>query len=312
MRKTTCAFQNAMTATQKTEAAESRSSALSKQLPELAGWMPSIAETTASVDARTASMLAAIFDQAPLRNGEALPPAWHWAFFIEPALQRDIGADGHPKKGSFLPPVQLPRRMFAGAYIQFHGPLIVGHSYRRRSEVTSINVKEGRSGKLVFVKVLHAISDDAGVMRLTEEQDIVYRDSERGTQKAQPAPSEVKAWTWADEFKADPVMLFRYSAVTFNGHRIHYDYPYVTEEEGYPNLVVHGPLLATLMLESLREKLPRKEVAAFRFAGKSPVFAGQQFNVAGKVESGSNAAELAILGGGYTAMTGQATLRSTM
>lgn len=301
--------QNAMTAINAKDA-KVRDTALLTQLPELAGWQPSVAEVMGTIDARTASMLAAIFDQPPLRAGDELPPAWHWAFFIEPALQREIGPDGHPNKGGFLPPINLPRRMFAGSFIQFSESLIVGESYTRASEVISIEMKEGRSGKLAFVKVRHTISDARSTVYLTEEQDIVYREPDGIAKKPASAPKEVKAWTWTQEVTADPVMLFRYSAVTFNGHRIHYDHPYVTQEEGYPDLVVHGPLLATMMLESLREKLPAARVVTFRFAGKSPVFARQQFHTAGKIEPESNAAELAILSGGQTAMTGQATLRS--
>jgi 3-methylfumaryl-CoA hydratase len=297
-----------MTATNVRDA-KFRDTALLKQLPELAGWQPSIVEVKGTIDARTASMLAAIFDQPPMREGDELPPAWHWAFFIEPALQREIGADGHPKKGGFLPPINLPRRMFAGSSIQFNEPLVVGGGYARASEVISIEMKEGRSGKLAFVKVRHAISDERGTVCLTEEQDIVYREPDGVAKKSASTPKEAEVWTWMREVIADPVMLFRYSAVTFNGHRIHYDHPYVTQEEGYPDLVVHGPLLATLMLESLREKLPAARVTAFRFAGKGPVFARRKFHAAGKIKPENNIAELAILSGGQTAMTGQATLR---
>lgn len=282
------------------------------QLPELAGWQPSVAEMEASIDTRSATMLSAIFDQSPMRDGDELPPSWHWAFFIEPALQCDIGEDGHPKKGGFLPPINLPRRMFAGSYIKFHRALLVGATYRRTSKIMSITMKEGRSGKLAFVKVEHVISDVAGTEYLIEQQDIVYREPDGVAKKSAPAPKEVKAWTWAQRVVADPVMLFRYSAVTFNGHRIHYDYPYVTKEEGYPGLVVHGPLLATLMLESLREKLPRERVSSFRFAGKAPVFSGQEFQAVGKADLANKAVELAILSGGQTAMTGQATLCSNL
>lgn len=287
-----------------------RDDGLLAQLPELAGWQASVAEMESRIDARTAAMLAAIFDQSPLHNGDELPPAWHWAFFIEPALQRNIGADGHAKKGGFLPPINLQRRMFAGSSMRFYHALVVGEAYRRTSRIASIEVKEGRSGKLAFVKVEHTIANTAGTAHLIEEQDIVYREPDGVARKPASAPIEVKSWAWTRDIVADPVMLFRYSAVTFNGHRIHYDYPYVTREEGYPDLVVHGPLLATSMLELLREKLPRERVANFRFAGKVPVFSGQKFQVAGNVDPNNDAVELAILNDGQTAMTGQAMLRS--
>lgn len=287
-----------------------RDAALVAELPELAGWQPAPADVAGEIDSRTASMLSALFDRPPLRNGEALPSCWHWAFFIEPALQQDIGADGHPRKGGFFPPIALPRRMFAGSQIRFHQPLIVGENYRRRSEVTDIAVKHGRSGKLAFVKVNHVIADARGEVCLQEEQDIVYRAPDGAPKNAASGPQEVKDWTWRQEVVADPVLLFRYSAVTFNGHRIHYDHPYATQEEGYPALVVHGQLLATLMVELLRAKLPDAQIASFRFSGKSPVFAGGKFEVVAGLGPADRAADLAILSEGQTAMIGQASLGS--
>lgn len=292
----------------KSREADFRNAALLAELPELDGWQPAPADVVAEIDLRAALMLSALFDRPPLGKGEALPPGWHWAFFIEPALQRDIGADGHPRKGGFLPPIALPRRMFAGSRVHFHQPLIVGRSYRRMSEVAHIAVKHGRSGKLAFVKVNHVITDARGGVCLQEEQDIVYRESDGVAKKTASGPQEVKDWTWRQEVVADPVLLFRYSAVTFNGHRIHYDHPYATQEEGYPALVVHGPLLATLMLELLRAKLPDAQLASFRFSGKSPVFAGRKFEVAADFRPADRAADLAILSEGQTAMVGLASL----
>jgi 3-methylfumaryl-CoA hydratase len=277
------------------------------QLPELANWRPSTTEVESAVDERTAAMIAAMFDRGPLQNGDTLPPCWHWAYFITPTLQRDISADGHPQKGGFLPPIELPRRMFAGARIGFHQPVRVGERYRKISRVTSIESKEGRSGKLAFVKVKSSILNASGETAIEEEQDIVYRGLR--TASGQAAASSATAWDWQRNFTADTILLFRYSSVTFNAHRIHYDFPYATIEEGYRDLVVHGTLLATLMVEELKRERAGAEIQHFRFTGKKPVFAVETFQIAGKITANGAAAELAILSGGDVAMSGQVTFR---
>lgn len=281
-----------------------RDAALLAQLPELAAWQPSTSEIDASVDERTAGMLAALFDHAPLKDGDPLPSCWHWAYFIEPALQRDIAADGHPRKGGFLPPIELPRRMFAGARIEFHAPIVIGGRYRKISKVSAVDVKEGRTGKLAFVKVHNVVVAVSGETAIEEEQDIVYR-SPRSSAGASAATSDAPVWDWQRNVIADPVMLFRYSAVTFNAHRIHYDFPYATIEEGYRDLVVHGTLLATLMVEALKRERPKAKLTRFRFAGKRPVFAVDTFQVAGRTDP-NGTAELAVLSGGEVAMSGHA------
>jgi 3-methylfumaryl-CoA hydratase len=193
----------------------------------------------------------------------------------------EAGPDGHPKRGDFLPPVPLPRRMWAGGRLTFHEPLKVGERAVRTSTIVNIEDKTGRSGRLVFVTVQHDI-EVAGELRIEEEHDIVYRDAPHpgaAPQKAAPAPD---GETWRRTINADPVMLFRYSALTFNSHRIHYDYPYVTEVEGYPGLVVHGPLIATLLVDLVRRELPEATVQSFAFKALRPTFANQPFTVCGK------------------------------
>jgi 3-methylfumaryl-CoA hydratase len=294
---------NAMT----TGMADFRDAALLAQLPELAEWRPSTSEIEAQVDARTAGMLASLFDCEPLKDGDPLPACWHWAYFIAPALQSDIAVDGHPRKGGFLPPIELPRRMFAGARIAFHNPIVIGERYRKISKVTSVEAKDGRSGKLAFVKVHNLIVAANGETAIEEEQDVVYRGTQ-STARASGGASALPAWDWERSVIADTIMLFRYSAVTFNAHRIHYDFPYATIEEGYRDLVVHGTLLATLMVEELKRERPQADLTHLNFAGKQPVFAVETFQVAGKA-SQQGAAELAILSGGEVAMTGQAAFR---
>jgi 3-methylfumaryl-CoA hydratase len=223
--------------------------------------------------------------------GDALPPLWHWLYFLPIPRQSELGPDGHAKRGGFLPPVPLPRRMFAGDRVQFHRPLRVGEKISRLSRIVDVNHKQGRSGPLVFVVVRHEISDREG-LALVEEHDIVYRENPKATDPA-PAPQKPPSGpTWSREIRPEETLLFRYSALTFNGHRIHYDRRYVTEVEGYPGLVVHGPLIATLLLELLRRNLADANVASFSFRAVRPLFDVAPFSVCGKVASDGKSAQL--------------------
>ncbi len=232
------------------------------------------------------AMLSATLDRddpEPVAGSE-VPPLWHWLYFLPVARQSGIGPDGHPKRGGFLPPVPQPRRMWAGGRLAFEHPLHVGDEITRSSRIADVNVKEGRSGALVFVTVRHEISDARGVA-LTEEHDIVYRDNPPPgpppAVPAQPAPADER---YSREIVPDPVLLFRYSALTFNGHRIHYDRSYVTGVEGYPGLIVHGPLIATLLVDLVRRQLPGARVRRFRFRAVRPIFDIHRFHVCGREE----------------------------
>ncbi|WP_175997540.1 FAS1-like dehydratase domain-containing protein [Burkholderia stabilis] len=216
----------------------------------------------------------------------ALPPLWHWLYFLPGERQSNIGVDGHPRRGGFLPPVALPRRMWAGGRLQFLRPLAVDAPVQRRSTITNVQSKSGRSGQLVFVTVLHEISDVQGVA-IREEQDIVYRDAPPPAAAGAPAPAPQPAPTdeqYSRIVTPDPVLLMRFSALTFNGHRIHYDRPYAMQEEGYPGLVVHGPLIAMLLMEELRRTHPGKTIRQFEFKAVSPLFDTAPFSVNGKLE----------------------------
>jgi 3-methylfumaryl-CoA hydratase len=219
-------------------------------------------------------------DEAMPREGDALPPLWHWLYFLPIYRESDVGPDGHAKRGAFLPPVPLPRRMWAGGRIRFEAPLRNGEIARRESQVVDIVEKQGGSGRLVFVVVRHTIRGEDGVA-VVEEHDIVYRG---GASDAHPTTSSVAPVdaAWSREIVPDPVLLFRYSALTFNSHRIHYDRRYVAEVEGYPGLVVHGPLIATLLVDLLRHALPRASVARFTFRAASPLFDTAPFFVRGQ------------------------------
>ncbi len=243
------------------------------------------------IDRRIAQALAATFDLDPesMKEGTELPPLWHWAFFTPNARRSEIGQDGHPKRGGFLPPVELPNRMWAGGRLSFRQPLRVGEAVTRVSRIIRCERKSGRSGDLVFVTVEHTISGERGVA-LIEEHDIVYRQPAPKGGPLAGGPVEAVA-EFRDTVHPDPVLLFRYSALTFNGHRIHYDHPYVTGEEGYPGLVVHGPLTATLLLDAFRAAHPDKRVLRFSFRAVGPLYDTMDFEVCGRL-TGPDSAEL--------------------
>jgi len=203
--------------------------------------------------------------------GETLPPLWHWLYFMPRVRQSALGRDGHPALGGFLPPVPLPRRMWAGGRLQWHAPLSIGQSAKKISTVQDVAVKSGKSGPLVFVTVLHEIYQDDHLC-ISEEHDIVYRDYDRPGVKAPVLRSAPAESAFHREIVPDPVLLFRYSALTFNGHRIHYDRTFCVDEEGYPGLVFHGPLTATLLVDLLRRQCPGKVIKSFDFRAVSPLF----------------------------------------
>ena len=251
-------------------------------LPLLQQWVGKTEQTTRRIEASQVAALAATLDRAQvLADGMQLPPLWHWISFWDAAPQAALGIDGHPQRGGFLPPVPLPRRMWAGGRLQFHAPLPVGALATRTSRVESVSAKEGKSGLLAFVTVEHRIAVD-GVATVTEQHDIVYRDNPLpGTVTPTGKQAPVQA-AWSRLVTPDPVLLFRYSALTFNGHRIHYDRSYVTEVEGYPGLIVHGPLIATLLLDLLYRNAPEARVARFDFRAVGPLFDIHPFTVCGQ------------------------------
>jgi 3-methylfumaryl-CoA hydratase len=236
------------------------------------------------VTATPCAALAATLDRDPGRPapGTPLPALWHWLYFLPLARQSEIGPDGHPKRGSFLPPVPLPRRMWAGSKLEFHAPLHVGDAIRRVSTIENVSEKTGRTGTLVFVKVRHLIhANGAASPAITEFHDIVYRAAPQAGDVPPPPQAAPAAPAWEKRWVPDDVLLFRYSALTFNGHRIHYDRRYVTEVEGYPGLIVHGPLIATLLVDLLRWQKPEAVVKRFEFRAIRPTFDLNPFSVCG-------------------------------
>lgn len=256
-------------------------------------WLGRVESRSDQITPTPAAALSATLDRddAPPQTGDALPPLWHWLYFLPLHKQSELGHDGHPMRGGFLPPVPLPRRMWAGGRLQFHRPLRIGSAVTRVSQNADVSYKEGRTGPLVFVLVRHEISDADG-LAFTEEHDIVYRDNPRADDPV-PAPQVAPAdHDWIREIRSDDVLLFRYSALTFNGHRIHYDRRYVTETEGYPGLVVHGPLIATLLLDLLRRNMPHAQVKQFSFRALKPTFDIGSFFVCGRVEEDNKTVRL--------------------
>jgi 3-methylfumaryl-CoA hydratase len=245
----------------------------------LRSWIGRTQTQSERVSPRLAQQLAATLDyeRAP-QAGETLPPLWHWALFPHIAQQSRIGADGHPERGGFLPPIALPRRMWAGGRIWFERSVVVGSEVTRTSQIIDVASKQGRSGKLVFVRIRHELEDDEGPL-ISEEQDVVYREAAAEPFTPATCPLAPAETTWSRTIVPDPLLLFRYSANTFNGHRIHYDRAYATGQEGYPALVVHGPLTATFLLDLVTRNAPDEDVTSFSFKAVNPLFDNVSFQV---------------------------------
>jgi 3-methylfumaryl-CoA hydratase len=280
---------------------------MSEDLERLREWVGRKETRTDVVTQWPISALAATVDDTRVScdEGSPVPPGWHWIFFLEAKTPSELGPDGHPKRGGFLPPVPLPRRMWAGGRLELLRPVAIGERITRESEIVSVEPKSGRSGTLVFVTVRHTISA-AGSAAIVEEQDIVYREAAKKGDPAVPGKGAPRDAEWTRSVMPDSVMLFRYSALTFNGHRIHYDKDYATGEEHYPGLVVHGPLQATLLLDLCRNNAYRP-LRKFEYRAQMPIFGGAAFTVNGVFEATTSKAEVWTAGAaGHYAMRGTA------
>ena len=240
-----------------------------------------------------------------------VPLGYHWCLGLPDNPMHELGEDGHPKKGGFLPPVQLPRRMWASSKVEFLQPLVMGETVQRHSSIASVTEKTGKTGALVFVELEHQ-TQVSGQTAIRERQTIVYREASSSTA---PLPEDnadavskecAKNWQVIEQLKPDTPLLFRYSALTFNSHRIHYDLPYATSEELYPALIVHGPLMATLALQLAAKQ---GDVAEFSFRAQSPAYCDQSMLLAANFEQTSG--ELATIGGdGRTCLSAQVAFRA--
>ena len=267
----------------------------------IAGWAPGPAEATETITAGPAAALSGLLDREPAVTGpgDPIPPLWHWLYFLDRPATRELGPDGHPAAGHFMPPIPQRRRLYAGGRASYTGTIRCGDEITRRSELADVTIKQGRTGELLFVTV-RSVFTRAGAAIATEEQDLVYRSGPpaaggtagpRGPgQGADPGP-------WRTRIVPDPVLLFRFSALTYNAHRIHYDADYATAVEGHPGLVVHGPLLALLCFELPRRHLPRQRVTELSFRARSPVYAGQRCTVTGGPRDGGCAMQVTGPGG---------------
>ena len=282
---------------------------------DFSAWLGRSEEQEDVVTAAPLAGLAATLGHAspPWRGGE-LPPLAHWLYFLPRVLQHEIAEDGHPERGSFMPPVPLPRRMWAGGTLAFAAPISIGETIRRRSTIAEIQHKRGRSGNLVFVKVVHEVFGPNG-LAVREEQDIVYAEAPRAAPRGAPPTNESRTSArdskielpmadWTRSIQPDPVLLFRFSALTFNGHRIHYDRDYCRDREGYPGLVVHGPLTATLLMDLFLRENPGAQVKAFRFRGQRPLFDTHRITLCGAARQSSTSL-WALDGDGDVAMTAE-------
>lgn len=240
-------------------------------------------------DQRSIQMLQALLNQKnqPIQE---VPHLFHWMNFPHVVNQSEIGSDGHPQKGDFLPPIPFPRRMWAGSRLEFIQPILVGQNLRRVSEIEDIQFKQGKNGALYFVTLNHLIYAD-DVLVIKEQQDIVYKQDTPPTPPSStinpPSISPELNYSFKQQYTLDTTALFRYSALTFNGHKIHYDRSYATQIEGYPGLVVHGPLLATLLMQTLHDKYPDKIIHKFEFRAIKPVFDFNEFYICGDVHEQS-------------------------
>ena len=256
-------------------------------LDNLNQWLGKEQVIEAVISADTVNLMQATLNRDPsFEPGSELPPAWHWLYFHVPARANDLGVEGHPKLGSFLPPIDFgddkpPRRMWAGGKFEFERPIVIGDHATKHSTLKSITPKQGRSGRLMFVVVEHQVLID-GQRCLREHQTIVYREPAQTGEGAAQVPPAPEGGEFSAKYKPDPVMLFRYSALTFNGHRIHYDVDFCRKYEGYPDLVVHGPLTATLILDLFYHHYPQKQIIGFEYRSHSPLFNPNPFTVWGK------------------------------
>ena len=278
------------------------------QPDEISRWVGKTRSTNQTIDPRHAGLLAVTLNAIPPEAGQNLPPCWQWAWFNDAVPSGGLGRDGHPEKGGFLPPVNLPRRMWAGGEMEFHAPLEIGRNITKRSVIEKIDEKQGKTGKLCIVTVGHDYFDGEKLC-IREKQNLVYREDPDPASPAPTPPQPPMDATHSRQVEPDPVLMFRYSALTFNGHRIHYDADYARDVEGYPGLVFHAPLTATLLCTLAADLAADRTLARFRYRATSPLFSGTPFAIrARQEESGGEIALWAETPGGGMAMQASAIL----
>ena len=266
---------------------------MSGQIEVIKSYIGRTAEVDDVADLRSMRQLHAALDRddAPPQPGDEVPPAWHWMWFNATDRHSALGRDGVAGKAGFLPPSPLPRRMWAGSRLTVHRPLRVGERLRRVARIVSIDERQGKTGRLMFVGQRFSIY--AGdTLAIDEAFESVFREDPKPGAPAVKPPAAPEGAVWSRTINPDPVLLFRYSAVTYNGHRIHYDRPYTTQVEGYPDLIVHGPLTATLLMELARDSNPGRSIASYSFRAVSPLYSPAPFVVAGRPSDDGKGAHL--------------------
>lgn len=255
-------------------------------MTDLEAWLGKQQERTEILDARQARLLAATLDKPAPSEGSTLPNCWHWAWFNDALPAAELGRDGHPKRGGFLPPVPLPRRMWAGGELEFVAPLIVGEQTTKRSTIENIKHRDGSSGKLCIVTIGHQLVQ-AGKLCVDEKQSLVFREDPAEGAPVPPPIEPPKDAKTSHTLTPDPVLMFRYSALTFNGHRIHYDVDYARDIEGYPDLVFHAPLTATTLCAMAGEQLGDGALKHFSYRATAPLFCNQAIEFNAKSSNGT-------------------------
>lgn len=278
-------------------------------MENLEDWVGKARAAEGRIEAWPADALNATLDRddQPLRDGDEIPPGWHQFYLHRVAKLSDTAADGHTKRGDFLPPIRLPRRMLAGTRATYRRPLHVGEKISWVSTIGAVTPKQGRTGKLVFLRIDHEIAGEDGAAT-SEVQDVVYREAAKpGAPAPTPRPAPAKA-VWRRDIHPDPVMLFRFSALTLNSHRIHYDWRFVTETEGYPGLLVHGSLTAVLLLDLFQRERPAATITGADIRALSPLYENNDFAVEGAPGADGGSATLwALDHEGALAMTAEIT-----
>ena len=255
-------------------------------LAHLREWVGGTQQAEQVLEPFPARALAALLDrEASPTAGDELPLPWHWLYFLDAPVRSALGADGHPERGGFLPPVPLPRRMWAAGRVDVKQPLQIGRAAKKVSTVASVDLKQGKTGPLVFVTVRHELQQ-GGRTCLLEEQDLVYREAPTAARPLPPGEAAPAEAEWAGALQPGPALLFRFSALTYNGHRIHYDRDYAVREEFYPALVVHGPLLATLLLDLQQRCRPEARLRRFEFRALRPAFDTEPIALRGQPRAG--------------------------
>jgi 3-methylfumaryl-CoA hydratase len=277
------------------------------ELKHLQSWIGKQSVLTDTLPNFPVQALASAFDHSIVLNrGGTLPCPWHWLYFLPTPTHTGTGEDGHPKKGGFLPPVPLPRRMWAAGEMRIEQPLIIGEVAEKTSTVKSVEAKTGRTGPLVFVNVLHEIRQ-RGQLCISEQQNLVYREAPKQRAELPAGKQATEIADFTREVTPDSVLLFRYSALTYNSHRIHYDREYAVNTELYPALVVHGPLLATLLVELIYDTIPGATIKTFAFKAIRPTFDTHPFTLCAK-RNGNELSLWTVDHQGNLCMTANATI----